>query len=359
MLRLSASSADDQYRLDFAKINNLRVHEKHKPSQQTVIPDLTTTFGLDILVEDVTNCLCAGYRFPRFIQQDTDQSHLNCGGKKKSHSHHAETNTQVKPSVVICVEDQDTWNLSSVSGAWKSIVMNVIGNALKFTKAGFVEITLSKSEITTSSEVVLAHLSVTDTGCGISPEFLKDRIFAPFSQEDVLTEGVGLGLSIVHQLVTSLGGHVEVNSEAGHGTQVNLFIPIERPGRDQSPFLPESQPRRVCLVGFNRHLGPKEASSSLCPETKRRNAIKRSLCSTILTQPGWTVSLADSLNMGSGDVAVIEEDKLQQLTMEGSLCTGFEHLIVLGRYGTPLASQEAFGDTKIIRLPQPYVFNFN
>lgn len=72
MLPLSASGADDQYRLDFAKINNLKVHEQRKPSQQNPIPDLTTTFDLDILIEDVTNCLCAGYRFPRFIQQDTD-----------------------------------------------------------------------------------------------------------------------------------------------------------------------------------------------------------------------------------------------------------------------------------------------
>lgn len=115
----------------------------------------------------------------------------------------------------------------------------------------------------------------------------------------------------------------------------------------------------VCLVGFDRHLEPNEAPSGLCPEAKRRNSIKRPLCSTILTQPGWTVSFADSLNMGSGDIAVIEEDKLQQLIMESSLRTGFEHLIILGRYGAPLASQNAFRDTKAIRVPQPYVFDFN
>lgn len=93
----------------------------------------------------------------------------------------------------------------SLAGVWRRIVKNLLGNAMKWTTAGFIEIALSKAKDRSDSQPPLVHLSITDTGRGIAPDFIKHKLFVQFSQEDPLSEGVGLGLSMVQQLVLLLG----------------------------------------------------------------------------------------------------------------------------------------------------------
>jgi len=234
--------------------------------------------------------------------------------------------------------------------------MNLFGNALKFTKAGFIEMTLSRSDIASDPKHVLAHLSVTDTGCGISPEFLENRIFTPFSQEDILSEGVGLGLSIVQQLVTSLGGYVEVKSEVGVGSQFDVFVPIQRPCASTSSVQVsgDKQPKKVSLVGFNPYDDLKKGPAGmLTADVKRKLALRRSLSSIILTQPGWMVSFADSLSNASGDIAIIEEDKLREMAANGPIHMGFGHIIVLGEYGTFFDSDDIIKEANVVHITQP------
>ncbi|KAJ5859746.1 hypothetical protein N7534_005023 [Penicillium rubens] len=88
----------------------------------------------------------------------------------------------------------------SLAGVWRRIVKNLLGNAMKWTTAGFIEIALSKAKDRSDSQPPLVHLSITDTGRGIAPDFIKHKLFVQFSQEDPLSEGVGLGLSMVQQL---------------------------------------------------------------------------------------------------------------------------------------------------------------
>lgn len=66
------------------------------------------------------------------------------------------------------------------------------------------------------SEVVLAHLSVTDTGCGISPEFLENGISPHSHKRTSLQRASALVSALFNDLLLPLVGHVEVNSEAGH-----------------------------------------------------------------------------------------------------------------------------------------------
>lgn len=347
-------------RLDFAKINNLTTTgPRDKNSRRDSTPDLTTTFNLDTLIEEVTNSLYAGHRFPRSVERNTSPyspeivKTPRASGFEKS---------QDKLSVVTRVEDQDGWTVRSVSGAWRRIAMNLIGNALKFTTSGFIEVTLSKTDIATDPHHALAHLSVIDTGRGISPDFLQNRIFTPFSQEDILSEGVGLGLSIVQQLVTSLGGNVEVKSEVGLGTQADVFIPIERQTPSSVPVLgTDSQAKKVCLVGFNGFTDLKKTPDGmLSTEAKRKLAVRRSLSNIFLTQPGWMVSFSDSLSEGSGDIAVIEEAKLREITMNDIKKTAFERLIVLGDCGSNFSgSNITINNENAVYVTQPYVLRFN
>ena len=103
------------------------------------------------------------------------------------------------------------------------ILNNLLGNAIKFTPGGSVTISCSQelTEDSQSGEYALIHLSVTDTGIGISPEVIE-TLFHPFTQADAsITRkfgGTGLGLAISDKLVTLMGGHFNVTSQEGLGT---------------------------------------------------------------------------------------------------------------------------------------------
>ncbi len=106
------------------------------------------------------------------------------------------------------------------------ILVNLIGNAIKFTKQGSIHIEIYQKE-RSEKEVVVGFI-ITDTGIGIDKEKLSE-IFDRFNQgEDSITRnygGTGLGLSIVKNLILLQHGDIEVQSEQGRGTTFNFFIP--------------------------------------------------------------------------------------------------------------------------------------
>jgi signal transduction histidine kinase len=94
------------------------------------------------------------------------------------------------------------------------VIVNLLGNAIKFTERGSVTLEARADHAT-------LHLSVSDTGIGMSPEQIE-RLFKPFEQADSSTTrrfgGTGLGLSISAHLVHAMGGRIEVSSHPGAGT---------------------------------------------------------------------------------------------------------------------------------------------
>ncbi len=116
-------------------------------------------------------------------------------------------------------------------GKLKQILVNLVGNAIKFTDQG--KITVAISADTKPGAGAAAHgprcaISVQDTGVGIPADQL-DRLFEKFYQVDGSAhrshEGTGLGLYITKQLVDLLGGCVEIQSTVGTGTTVTVFLP--------------------------------------------------------------------------------------------------------------------------------------
>ncbi|KAE8354610.1 hypothetical protein BDV28DRAFT_78503 [Aspergillus coremiiformis] len=354
------------YLLDFTKINNLTHLHKAGGSERPEIDNLITDFDLGTLIEDVSETLYAGHR--SFINASKIAGrYLPSGAGVGGRSIGTEAKQLDNPddlSVVVRIEEQKSWSIQSVSGVWRRIIMNLLGNSFKFTRSGLIEISLSREvERSGAQKTTLANLSIKDTGCGISPEFLKHRLYEPFSQENVLTEGVGLGLSIVQQLVTSLGGYLEVHSQIGVGTQVDVHIPTSFGPYTSSSSAQLFQGRerpgsrvmtRVCLVGLNPYTDLRKAPRAIMTtEVKRKLSIRGAVSNVLLSQPGWTVSFADSLDQGSGDIGVIEESSLKQIAGTGPIDTPFKTIIVLGEHGVSLPGHFAIRNADIIYLSQP------
>ena len=122
------------------------------------------------------------------------------------------------------------------------IVINIIGNAVKYTPEGGT-IRFSITELDSNEpEYGLYKIIVADNGIGMSKEFLS-KIFDEFSRENTSTvsriQGTGLGMSIVKRLVDLMNGTINVNSEKGKGTTITLLIPLKICGDAMADDEPE------------------------------------------------------------------------------------------------------------------------
>ncbi|MFP7288146.1 ATP-binding protein [Shouchella clausii] len=110
----------------------------------------------------------------------------------------------------------------------RQVLLNLIGNAVKFTEAGSITVTVNAGEKRRGR--LGLHFTVQDTGIGI-PEEARLQLFQPFYQVDNgLTrrrEGTGLGLAIVKKLVELMGGEISVRPNEGHGTSFLFSIELE------------------------------------------------------------------------------------------------------------------------------------
>jgi len=119
----------------------------------------------------------------------------------------------------------------------RQIMVNLVGNALKFTEKGEVRVEISRAETTDDSLAGLGgplrlRIAVHDTGIGMTPEQIA-QIFSPFTQADgSITRrygGTGLGLTIVKRLVELMGGEVKVESQHGAGSCFSFEVKLAQP----------------------------------------------------------------------------------------------------------------------------------
>ncbi len=130
-----------------------------------------------------------------------------------------------KPVQLVNRVSQETPMVFGDRARVQQILLNLLGNAVKFTEAG--EVTLSAAE-----KGAVVEFAIGDTGIGIAPEMI-DVIFQEFLQADGSTRrkygGTGLGLAIVKQLVTLHGGEVWAESEPGAGSVFYFTLPKATP----------------------------------------------------------------------------------------------------------------------------------
>ncbi len=137
----------------------------------------------------------------------------------------------------------------------RQILINLLGNALKFTDKG--EVTLEISALKDLGDTSIIGFEVRDTGVGISPEAQKN-IFGAFSQADASMSrkygGTGLGLTICKQLCEMMGGNIEVESSPGEGSKFRFQVRLKN--SEASALSPEAQSAslqglRVLIVDDN------------------------------------------------------------------------------------------------------------
>lgn len=133
--------------------------------------------------------------------------------------------------------------------------MNLLGNALKFTESGFILVSLRFD--TTPEAKTPMTIKVSDTGIGMSRDFLFKEAFVPFRKHNPHSTGTGVGLTVVRRIIEEVGGWIEITSESNKGTEITLQLPLKRytpPGDPDSTHgsvlatLSRLRGRKTCIL---------------------------------------------------------------------------------------------------------------
>jgi two-component system sensor histidine kinase/response regulator len=168
-------------------------------------------------------------------------------------------------------------NLVGDSLRLQQVLINLSGNALKFTERGTIVIQVQT--VRQTADAATLRIAVKDSGIGISPENQK-RLFSDFMQAEASTTrrfgGTGLGLSICKRLVSMMGGDLAVDSAEGEGStfhfEIQLPISVNELDQDGKQVIQNSQTIRVLVVDDN--------------------AMARDLIAAMATSLGWCVDVA-------------------------------------------------------------------
>ena len=175
----------------------------------------------------------------------------------------------------------------------RQVLMNLVGNAIKFTPAGTVqiEVELDREAVLANKDLLQLHFQVRDTGIGIAPEMLE-RVFDSFEQGDASPTrkfgGTGLGLSICQQIIELMGGSIWAESRQNHGSCFHFTLALQRAEAQNETTSPASQEEleqqlsglRILLVDDNE-VNREVATMMLAPNhpvTSANNGLEALAC---------------------------------------------------------------------------------
>jgi CheY-like chemotaxis protein len=252
--------------------------------------------------------------------------------------------SSIPASIEIKQDIETDYKVLAVATQIHQVIMNLCTNAYHAIKdnKGVISLTLHEFEISESvivplGEVKPGHylrLTVSDTGCGIDKENI-DKIFEPYFTTKKAGEGTGLGLSVIHGIVTNHNGYITVYTESGQGTSFHLYFPIykgpdfkveqkveEKPIRkgDERILLVDDEPGiinifNILLADYGYTITAFSESSEAFLEFEK-NPHKYDLLVSDLTMPGL-----------SGD-ELIKKCQEVRADIPVILCSGYSRLIV-------------------------------
>ncbi|KAI1338408.1 hypothetical protein F5Y15DRAFT_387135 [Xylariaceae sp. FL0016] len=269
--------------LDYSKVNALIRDAREEKAADTKNPPagtrqnsahdnnmrLLTDVQLDALVEESINSAFAGHVFQKMsiaqLKIDDDRHHADVRSLRRSDTidavesfgHHTNSSGDFRfhvgdVSVLMDIDPNVSWNFRTQPGALRRIILNILGNSLRYTNKGFITISVEQEKRMSKKKQPTTYLKLTfiDTGKGIGPEFMQQKLFTPFAQEDRLTQGTGLGLSLVRQIVRTLKGSIQVESQVGLGTNVQISIPVPPPPTGGTPIDEKFEKQKSALSGL-------------------------------------------------------------------------------------------------------------
>jgi signal transduction histidine kinase/HPt (histidine-containing phosphotransfer) domain-containing protein len=191
----------------------------------------------------------------------------------------------------------------------RQALVNLVGNAIKFTEAGEVSLTVTRDEERDGAQ--LLRFEVRDTGVGIAADALP-RLFRPFSQADESTTrrfgGTGLGLVISRRLVELMGGQIGVSSQLGQGTVFWFTALLARGSVDALP-----QPV-VPGDAASRTTAPAAARSRIL--VAEDNSVNQRVAARMVEKLGYAV---DVVSNGEEAVAAIKKVEYAAVLMDGQM----------------------------------------
>ncbi len=193
------------------------------------------------------------------------------------------------------------------AGRLRQILFNLIGNAIKFTAQGEVLVEVASGRAPSPEEALL-HFAVHDTGIGIAKEH-QESIFHAFIQADGSATrtygGTGLGLAIASELISMMGGHIDVESAPGEGSTFHFTIIVKRQSRQS---VEEEQPL------------PAPATSQLSVLVASANSVSRRLLGDTLRE--W-LPLVETVNNAQAMLEALRRHPYDVLLLDEQL-EGFD-----------------------------------
>jgi CheY-like chemotaxis protein/anti-sigma regulatory factor (Ser/Thr protein kinase) len=257
------------------------------------------------------------------------------------------------------IEDGVAHVLRGDPGRLRQALVNLVGNAVKFTERGQVTVRVRAEAEEEGAQLV--RFAVRDTGIGITPEELG-RLFQPFAQADGSTTrrygGTGLGLVISKRLVELMGGQLGVMSEPGEGSVFWFTARLERSALTARPeALAPSEITAGDMAPFGDFASPVPAPASPLGDTGRRagpirgrvlvaedNVVNQKVAARILERLGYAVDVAAT---GNEAVAAVGQHTYDAILMDGQMpqTDGFEATRVIrameGAHHTPIIALTA------------------
>ncbi|KAL2067557.1 hypothetical protein VTL71DRAFT_1982 [Oculimacula yallundae] len=309
--------------LDYAKLNKPLRSKKNGSNatpgtlSRAATADNAKPLDLSEVIEATIESVYFGHSFRNTTFNTFEDLELT--GDRQS----AVTSQERSVILLLNIDKEDSWIYKSQVSAWTRILMNIFGNALKYTNNGFVSVSL-RSDATSSAESAsrLVTLEVEDSGKGMSEKYLKHHVFTPFVQEDHLAVGTGLGLSIVRQLVRDIRGQIDIQSEVKHGTKVAVSVPLHAPSNPLTSVTLESESLindvklrtkglQLCLVNFDYYPDVDEAPTGiLSAHSRSMLALKKSLTRMAIDWFDMKVTTSPDLASAAGDILVGLHSKL-------------------------------------------------
>nr|XP_019011088.1 two-component system sensor protein [Kwoniella pini CBS 10737]OCF49869.1 two-component system sensor protein [Kwoniella pini CBS 10737] len=202
------------------------------------------------------------------------------------------------------------WMVRCEKGGLRRVLMNLVGNSFKFTKDGYIQITLREMPHAPDSRTIPVEMAVIDTGKGIGKEFLKDQLFHPFSQENPLQTGTGLGLAIVNSIVRSenVNGKVDVWSAEGMGTEIRVSFDVEIDDDNENDDTSSTSSQVSSNMNMTSTIGQGHTLSFVGFHQEHRGH-QLSLEVFSMYADAWQFSVKENAKSSLGDIIIINEDE--------------------------------------------------